>query len=97
MVPWGTATPCPVHHHPCGSARLAEAESSVMGAGTAVPCPVAPPPLGRCPPRLDRAQLESGWSPDVTMYTAVAWTVHHRVLSGATVVFFPRLLFSVLS
>ena len=30
------------------------------------------------------------------VYTAMAWTVHYRVVSGATAVFFPKLVFLVL-
>ena len=84
----GTAIPCPVHCHPCGGARLVEAKGSMLGAGTAMPCLVAPPPLGRCPPGLGKAQLESGWSSDVMVYTAMARTVHRLVLSDATTMLF---------
>ena len=67
-----------MHHHPSGGDRLAEAESSVLGAGTAVPCPMAPPPLGRCPPELGRAQQEPGWSPEVAVHTAMVRAVHRH-------------------
>jgi hypothetical protein len=75
--PRGTAPSCPVHRHPSGSDRLAEAERSV-GAGTAMHCLVAPPPLGRCPPGRVQGEPVLGPALEVAVCTATGATVHHR-------------------
>jgi hypothetical protein len=41
----GTAMPCPVHRHPCGSDRLRRLRERCSG-GAPPPCLVASPPLG---------------------------------------------------
>jgi hypothetical protein len=62
-----TAPSCPVHRHPSGGDRLAEAESSVLGAGTATP--------RWCPPRRGQGEPVLGLAMEVAVCTAIGATV----------------------